>query len=52
MYLEMSLDDYLLYLINLEQKQEKNILDKVLKLNANYAPLKSIEDIKRLNTIK
>ena len=51
MYLEISLDDYLLYLINLEQKQEKNILDKVLKLNVNYAPLKSIEDIKRLNTI-
>ena len=49
--LEMSLDDYILYLIELKQKQEIFLLNKVLKLNNNFVPIKSIEEIKKLNRI-
>ena len=48
---EISLDDYILYLIQLKQKQEMVLLNKTLKLNNNSVPIKSINDIKKLNTI-
>ena len=47
----MSLDDYILYLLQLKQKNEISLLNKVLKLNYDSAPIKNIEDIKRINTI-
>ena len=48
---EISLDDYILYLIQLKQKQEMFLLNKTLKLNNNSVPIKSINDIKKINTI-
>ena len=42
----MSLDDYILYLLQLKQKNEISLLNKVLKLNYDSAPIKNIEDIK------
>ena len=49
--LEISLDDYILYLIELKQKQEMFLLNKMIKLNNNFAPIKSIEEIKKINRI-
>ena len=48
---EISLDDYILYLIQLKQKQEMFLLNKTLKLNNNSVPIKSTNDIKKINTI-
>ena len=48
---EISFDDYILYLIKLKQNNEINLLNKVIKLNANVAPIKSIEDIQRIDRI-
>ena len=49
--MEISLDDYILYLIELKNKQEIFLFNRVLKLNSNAVPVKSMEDIKKLNTI-
>ena len=49
--MEISLDDYILYLLQLKQKQETFLLNKVMKLNNNSVPIKSFEDIKKINTI-
>ena len=48
---EMSFDDYILYLIDLKNKKEINLLKKVIILNSKPAPIKTIEDIKRINRI-
>ena len=48
---KISFDDYILYLIELKQKQEIFLLNNVLKLNNNLAPIKSYEEIKKLNRI-
>ena len=49
--MEMSLDDYILYLIDLKNRQEIVLLNRIIKLNSNVVPIKSIEDIKKVNTI-
>ena len=48
---EISFDNYILYLIDLKNNKEIELLKKVIKLNSNVAPIKSIEDIKRINRI-
>ena len=49
--IEMSLDDYILYLIELKRNQELFLLDKVVKSNINLVFINSNEDIKKLNII-
>ena len=48
---EISFDDYILYLIDLKNKKEIDLLKKVIKLNSNLVQINSIEDIKRINRI-
>ena len=48
---EISFDDYILYLIELKNKNEIDLLKKVIKLNSNSVQINSIEDIKRINRI-
>ena len=48
---EISFDNYILYLIDLKNNKEIDLLKNVIKLNSNAAPIKSIDDLKRLNRI-
>ena len=48
---EISFDNYILYLIDLKNNKEIDLLKKVIKLNSNAAPIKSIDDLKKLNKI-
>ena len=47
----LPFDDYISYLIELKKNNEKYILSKVLADNKNEIPIKSEEDIKRIQTI-
>lgn len=47
----LPFEDYISYLIGLKRNNEKHILSKVLADNKNEIPIKSEEDIKKIQTI-